>query len=691
MAEKQTIRLLLLHDSQDQAELLINAIRNSGKATRAKLVNDEDGLDQALKSSWDVLIARPKVGNVTAETTIDMVKRIGKDIPIIFVGNVDEMDEASNLIKRGAKDLIPAAATKHALAAINRELDNLALRRKLRELEIDLQEAEHRVNLLLSTSQDAVAYVTDGMHIHANGAYVELFGYEDPDDLAGMPIMDMIDEENWAELKKQLKLQNQEGASGEMEFKGLKEDGATFNGNMYLSQATYEDEPCIQIIIRSEAEPVQVGVDDAELEARLQEAKFTDPATGLKNKLALVDRANEKVAKAAKEQLFSSMFYVAIDSFRQHRADLGISGCDQMILSVANLVTPVAGDEAQIFRAGDGSLAICHPGTDFTAAESLADNIRKVIDEAVIDVEGRTVQVTASVGAAIISENITSGQMIIDRVFQAASDAQAESKNGNAYKIHDPAADIPDDADLSLADHLQKAIDEDQFTLMFQSIIDLHDESAEFYEVSLTLERGDETLTNDEIYSGAKPCQLLSKIDRWVIFNAIKRLAEHRAKGHTTRLLIPLSIDSIQDDSLVAWLTQALRAAKIPYDAIVFSLDEGDVSAALTQSSTFTKELKELKITTAISRFGCNIQPMKIAQNIAADIFKLDTSYTQELSSEENKQATMELIEQLQGMDRQTIAAGIESAMDMQNVYQLGVTYIQGGMLQGPTEKLSSE
>ena len=120
MTTKQTVRLLLLHNSQDEAELLINTVRNSGLATRAELVSNEESLANALKNNWDILITCPQVGDMTAQATVDAVLRLGKDIPIIITANEDEMKSAADLIKRGAKDVILSGASAHVLAAINR-------------------------------------------------------------------------------------------------------------------------------------------------------------------------------------------------------------------------------------------------------------------------------------------------------------------------------------------------------------------------------------------------------------------------------------------------------------------------------------------------------------------------------------------------------------------------------------------
>ena len=73
-----TIRLLIAHDSQDEAEQLMNALRNAGKATRAELALSEDDFVRALKSgTWELVLTRPAFGGATYQTVLGHIHRLG--------------------------------------------------------------------------------------------------------------------------------------------------------------------------------------------------------------------------------------------------------------------------------------------------------------------------------------------------------------------------------------------------------------------------------------------------------------------------------------------------------------------------------------------------------------------------------------------------------------------------------------
>ena len=57
--EKKTIRLLILEDSQNEAERLVSLFRNAGHATRVHRLTSPEDLAETLQQSWDLLIAAP--------------------------------------------------------------------------------------------------------------------------------------------------------------------------------------------------------------------------------------------------------------------------------------------------------------------------------------------------------------------------------------------------------------------------------------------------------------------------------------------------------------------------------------------------------------------------------------------------------------------------------------------------------
>ena len=88
---------------------------------------------------------------------------------------------------------------------VRREFEALTMRRNVRRIEAALRESERRCEALLDSSRDPIAYVHEGMHVRANKAYLEMFGFDEFEDVEGMSILDMIAPDDADDFKALLK------------------------------------------------------------------------------------------------------------------------------------------------------------------------------------------------------------------------------------------------------------------------------------------------------------------------------------------------------------------------------------------------------------------------------------------------------------------------------------------------------
>src|SRR5690606_12856751 len=237
--DKKTIRLLLLEDSQNEAERLVNLFRNAGRATRVHRLTSSDDLAEALQQTWDLLIAAPHSDNLEPTEAVNAIRRQSKDIPVILLLDNNDTDSITEALTQGAQDAVPQGEDERLLLVARRELNNLEERRARRSAEVALRESEKRCQLLLDSSVDAITYVHDGMHIYANRSYLALFGYEDAEELEGMPMIDLIDCGDHARYKDFLNNYQHADGYAELACSGVKEDGQLFAARMSLSPATY--------------------------------------------------------------------------------------------------------------------------------------------------------------------------------------------------------------------------------------------------------------------------------------------------------------------------------------------------------------------------------------------------------------------------------------------------------------------
>ena len=676
--EKKTIRLLILEDSQNEAERLVSLFRNAGRATRVHRLTSSEDLAEALQQSWDLLITAPTSEHLDPHEAISAIRRQAKDIPVIQLLADNDSDSVTEALSIGAQDALPQGEDERLVLVAKRELSNLEERRARRGAEVALREAEKRCQLLLDSSVDAITYVHDGMHIYANRAYLELFDYHDGDELEGMPMIDLIASADQSNFKDFLKnYQSAEGVA-ELACTGVKADGKNFPARMHFSPATYDSEPCIQVVIRAESS-------NAELEEKLREISSQDLVTGLYNRshfLELMDVAVERAVNAGQP---ASLAYIRLDQYSNLLAEVGLAGIDLLLTDLTTLLRAHFPEEAQLARFGDDVFAALQPG--LTAEQSAAglSALLKKVEGHLFDVSGRTVQTTLSIGIAGLNEKTAKAQDVVDRAHRCADEL-----DGNALKVFNPADELAAAANRgSLLAMVQQALENNSFRLLFQPIISLRGDSHEHYEVLLRLlnPKGEEVPPHDFL-TAAKEAGLGEKIDRWVILSSIKLLADHRSKGHSTRLFVHLSSASLQDKTLLPWLSVALKAARLPSDSLVFQFSEPDAIACLKQAKVLTQGLHELHCKVGLSQFGCAINPFNTLKHLNIDFVKIDGSYSQDLSQTENQEALKTLLASLHAQAKMTIVPFVESATVLATLWQAGVNYIQGYYLQGPSQSM---
>ncbi|WP_029404623.1 EAL domain-containing protein [Stutzerimonas stutzeri] len=676
--QKKTIRLLILEDSQNEAERLVSLFRNAGQATRVHRLTSSEDLADVLQQTWDLLINAPTSANLDPSEVIGAIRKQAKDIPVIQLINGNDTDAITEALALGAQGALPQGEDEWLILVASRELANLEERRARRSAELALREAEKRCQLLLESSVDAIAYVHDGMHIYANRAYLELFGYEDVEELEGMPMIDLIASCDQGEFKSFLKNYQSLQGSAELACGGIRADGRNFKARMHFSPASYDGEPCIQAVIRAES-------DNAELE-KLREISSQDLVTGLYNRnhfLESLDGAIERAVNAGKS---SSLAYLRIDRFASLQAEIGLGDSDRLLAELAQLLRAQFPEKAELARFGDDAFAVLMPEAAPKQLEQPLTELLRKVEGHLFDVGGRTVQTSLSIGVAALDEQTAKARDVIDRAHRCAE----ELTDGNALRTYDPARELAAAASRgNILAMLQQALERNSFRLLFQPIISLRGDSHEHYEVLLRLLDPEGTeVPPGEFLDAAKEAGLATKIDRWVLLNSIKLLAEHRNKGHSTRLMVHMSGASLQDPSLLGWLGVALKASKLPPDSLVFQLDEHDAVAYLRQAKALTQGLTGLGCRVALNQFGCVLNPLNTLKHLNVDFVKIDGSYTQDLTRQENQEALKQLLEQLHEQAKQTIVPFVDSATVLATLWQAGVGYIQGQYLQGPSQSM---
>lgn len=271
-----TVHLLILDSSENDAEALVSLLRNAGKATRAHRITSEEDLEDTLQAgNWDLFLARDSNQALSADDALAMIGRMNKDIPFVLLTEGANRERSVAIMEAGARAAVPFEFNDLLVLTINRELAALDERRRRRALESRLRETEQRCQLLLESSKDAIAYISDGIHIYANRSYLELLGHSDIDDLVCVPVLDTLTRESQEQYRAAMKSFAENGEDGmTMSCTNRRSDDHELKATLSISAATYDGEACTQIILQPEPHQRDPG---PEFEAKLEPEPEAEP------------------------------------------------------------------------------------------------------------------------------------------------------------------------------------------------------------------------------------------------------------------------------------------------------------------------------------------------------------------------------------------------------------------------------
>jgi len=684
MAEKKSIRLLVLDDSKNEVERLVSVFRNAGHATRVMQITTEIELKQAVASdSWDLLICSPNSSKLQPKDAVASILRSGKDIPTICLLASHSVEAEIKCLRFGATATIVAGNNELLLLVCTRELKNIYARYALREAEIALHESEKRCELLLDSSRDAIAYIHDGMHIYGNRTYLEMFGYDSSDDLAGIPIIDLIagnDQGKFRKFIKDYQIHNTESAEINCQAVSLSEQ-EPFEARMSFSPASYDGEKCMQVVIRSITE-------DKELEEKLREISSQDLVTGLYNRKYFLDLLDTAAERALKKGQITSIAYIKIDKYQSILSDIGLTNMDLLIIDIAKMLNDKFKDTVQISRFSSDVFALM---IQDVAPEDLAKDLEafmKLVSDKMFDIDNRTVKATLSIGIASLNSTSTKVSVVLERVHQCAT-----VTDDNTLRVYDPAVELAEAAAKgNVVAQIKHSLKNNKFKLLYQPVISLRGDKKENYQTLLRMIDSDNYLvTPDSFLDVAISSSLGDKVDRWVVVNAVRSLinVQKNKPGKKMQMFIHLTRASLQDKTFLTWLSQVIRSVRLPADSLVFCIDEQDAVTYLKQAHFTLQGLAKLHCHAAINQFGKAEDPFYVLKYLTVSYVCFAEELAKDIASEEGRTKLKKIIDNLQQQQKLSIVPFVESAGSLANLWQVGAHYIKGNYLQAPSEHMN--
>jgi diguanylate cyclase (GGDEF)-like protein/PAS domain S-box-containing protein len=174
------LRALIVEDSPVDALVLVRELQKAGFNPTYERVETEDGLRQALKRGWDVILADYVIPDFGGLEALGIVHEQNLDIPFIMVSGKMGEEFAVEAMKAGVQDYIVKSNLSRLGPALRRELSEAEVRRQRRKAEEALKEIEERFKATFEQAAVGLAHLTpDGGFLRTNHKIGEIVGYDE--------------------------------------------------------------------------------------------------------------------------------------------------------------------------------------------------------------------------------------------------------------------------------------------------------------------------------------------------------------------------------------------------------------------------------------------------------------------------------------------------------------------------------
>jgi diguanylate cyclase (GGDEF)-like protein/PAS domain S-box-containing protein len=668
------LRVLLVDDSPEDVEQAFEAFRKLAPHARTHAVSSLSQFDAEMEGgNWSVVLTEMRVGDTAADQLLGRIAEKHPLMPVIVLGREISDDDFRQVMVSGACDVVRKGDWVRLVCAIEREVRVADCRREAETAQAGLRSLEERFRATLGQTRDALAWCHDGIIVDASPAFLEMTGYESRDALRETPVLSLIEKSGQTRFKSHLR--GRLGETESREFPLVRHDGGTITTEVDCSEVEYEGQKALQVRITDITHRKT-------LESRLESATERDALTGLVIRRTFMKELTDRFAQATDDKPVAAVIGIELKGLRRFNEEYGHGVCDDYIRTVSQALSAAVHAEWLLSRVGGGQFAVLAPITRHEEADAIEKQLTKVISGLSFDAGGKTVNVEFVANMRLITDASAKPDRFMRNVFppltahRTPADAgAAPAPDKIAATIRTPAAE----AEAASA-AIKKALAENRLSLRFQPLIALHGECADFYEVlpGVPDTRG-EWLTRQTITAAMQTKDAAVPIDRWIVSQAIDRLADQRRQGRKLDFMIGLSAHAPNDSLLLNALAQHLKSKSIKPKHLHVRVPAAALATDPGALREFTERAAEIGINVVFG--GAHEEVISDPEFSTLHVTALEVSCANLGSGDEAGQRIKKIIAAGKAAGKFIIATDIDSPNAVGALWGDAVEYIQGDCL----------
>ncbi|WP_263356066.1 putative bifunctional diguanylate cyclase/phosphodiesterase [Acidicapsa ligni] len=422
------------------------------------------------------------------------------------------------------------------------------------------------------------------------------------------------------------------------------------------------------------------------MEAQVRHLAFHDNLTGLGNRTYLLESI-EKALKSPQGRFKVETFliYLDLDQFKAVNEMLGHRDGDLLLQEIARRLQKFTRAEDIVARIGGDEFCILFErlhGID--QAKHIAERILGSIEEP-LPLDFTYLPLTASIGICKIEARYAEGEDVLRDADTAMH--RAKRSGGNRYVVYDSAMHDEALSVIQTTLQLRSAIDNNEFVLYHQPLIDMRDMSINGVESLIRWnhpKRG--LLFPGSFIQLAEETGYIVPMGAWTLRQACQDIRVMR-QAFKKDLLLSLNVSSRQldDPAFISKLMAHIQSSDANPGLLQLEITESVFLKDPEKAGALFREVRAMGVKVALDDFGTGYSSLSYLQRYPVDTLKIDQSFVRDMRKGSfNRSIVQLLIDLAHGAGMRVIAEGVEDIEHAESLMSLGCYFAQGYLFSRP-------
>lgn len=411
-----------------------------------------------------------------------------------------------------------------------------------------------------------------------------------------------------------------------------------------------------------------------------------DGLTGLPNRSGISSHLAEWIERQGRQQVQLAVLFLDLDQFKDINDSLGHQLGDQLLCEVPRRLAGVLRDRDFVGRHGGDEFLIAVERVDREQVEQLAGNILRALDGG-FAVEDHRLFISGSIGIAYYPESGRS----VSELIQNADTALFKAKNSgrNQFAVFTREMFAQAQHRLNLSRDIRHALEQGDFRVVYQPIIDVRDLSMRGVEALLRWEHSDGyAVPPQEFIRVAEETGIIGRLGQFALDRALSDMAQWQSlSDELPWMAVNVSGAQIHEAGFAEQISVLLHQYRIEPERLHLEITEEVLIENLARNRRMLHKLDEIGMRIVVDDFGVGYSSLSYLKNFPISVVKIDRGFVRDIVSDPEDQAITRTICSLaRDLGMQTVAEGVETEEQLALLAGYRCSFAQGFLFARPAE-----